>query len=141
MVHNCFAGKELCSSGSWTACQDLAELVGVRTQNFVGSCPSGAELRWTTLDYVFDVPSNASGAAAVTVSVAGDPEVVLFDSRSAGDAPVHGGVGSRTVDALLGALSAQSALTLQIATTTTPDGAMAATAKVVLRFGCEGSTQ
>jgi hypothetical protein len=135
-VHNCFSGKQLCSGGAWTECKDPTTLVGVRTQPFAATCPGTQVARWTTLDYVIDAPANASGAAAVTISLSGHPEVVLVDTRTPGDAPAKGGAGSRDVEALLGALSTQPTLTLDIATSTTPDGAMAATAIASPSYDC-----
>lgn len=138
-VHNCFSGKQLCSGGSWTNCQDPSTLVGVRTQTFTASCPAGETIRWTTLDYALDTPTNPSGVAAVTMSVAGHPELPLLDVSSIDLATDQGGAGSRNVGPLLGALAGQAELALQITTTTTPDGAMAATATGTLSYSCGGS--
>jgi hypothetical protein len=93
------------------------------------------------LDYVVDAPSNRSGAAVVTIAVADHPEIVLLDTRSSSDAPVNGGAGSRAVDSLLAPLAGQSGLTLEIGTTTTPDGAMAATAKAALAYACDSGVK
>jgi hypothetical protein len=98
-------------------------------------------VRWATLDYVVDAPSNTSGAAVVTIAVADHPEIVLLDTRSISDAPAKGGTGSRAVDSLLGPLSGQSGLTLEIGTTTTPDGEMAATAKTALGYVCDSAAR
>jgi hypothetical protein len=139
-VHNCFAGKQLCSGGTWTACQDPAALVGVRTQRFVAACPSGSSVQWTTLDYVVDAPSNVSGASAATVGIAGHPDVVLLDTQSSDGVSAKVGAGSRTIESILGALSELPGLTLEIATTTTPDGSMAATVKAELGYTCSSGS-
>src|SRR5579864_867934 len=133
-VHNCFSGKQLCSGGAWTDCQDPSTLVGVRTQTFTASCPVGETIRWTTLDYALDTPNNPSGVATVTMSVAGHPELALLDGSSTDPATVQGSAGSRNIETLLGALAGQPDLTLQITTTTTPDGTMAATATGTLSY-------
>jgi hypothetical protein len=135
-IHNCFSGNQLCSGGAWSACQELAALVGARTQSFVASCPAGSGLSWTTLDYVVDAPANASGVAGVTVVVAGHPEIVLLDTQSGNASSVEKIAGSVSVAPLLGALVEQSEMALQITTTTTPDGAMAATAQATLSYDC-----
>jgi hypothetical protein len=135
-VHQCFSGKQLCTGGAWTACQDPSVLVGVRSQAFVASCPVGASPRWTTLDYVLDVPANASGSADVAITIAGHPELVLFTTRATGHASSEPGAGSVDLGTVLGALGNQGDLALEITTTTTPDGAMAATARATLTYAC-----
>jgi hypothetical protein len=139
-IHNCWVGKQLCSGGTWTDCQDPSSLVGVRTQTFTASCLAGDTIRWTTLDYVVDAPADRSGVASVTIAVAGHPDFALLDVRSNDPSLVKGlvkgGAGSLNIEPLLGALSAQSDLTLQITTTTTPDGAMASTATAELSYAC-----
>jgi hypothetical protein len=92
--------------------------------------------RWTTLDYVVDVPANASGATDVTISVAGHPELVLFTPASA-----DASAGSLDLERVLGAVGTQTDLTIQIATTSTPDGAMAATAQAQPKYACSASGQ
>ena len=138
-IHNCWVGKQLCSGGTWSDCQDPSSLVGVRTQTFTASCLPGDTIRWTTLDYVVDAPADRSGLASVTIGVAGHPDFALLDvsnDPSLVKGLVKGGAGSLNIEPMLGALSAQRDLTLQITTTTTPDGAMAATATAKLSFAC-----
>jgi hypothetical protein len=133
-VHQCFSGKQLCSAGAWTDCQDPSVLFGVRFEPFAASCPAGASGRWTTLDYVVDAPANASGSADATITVEGHPEIVLFATGSAGAASA--GEGTVDLGPLLDVLANQAKLTLQISTTTTPDGALAATARATLKYAC-----
>jgi hypothetical protein len=135
-VHQCFSGKQLCTGGAWSDCQDPSVLVGVRTEPFAAACPAGASPRWTTLDYTVDVPGNASGGADVAITVAGHPELVLFTAQSAGRGSTEHSAGSLDVGPELNALADQADLSLQIATTTTPDGAMAATAQATLKYSC-----
>ena len=134
-IHNCWVGKQLCSGGTWSDCQDPSSLVGVRTQTFTASCLAGDTIRWTTLDYVVDAPADRSGVASVTIGVAGHPDFTLLDVSS-DPSLVKGGAGSLNIEPMLGALSAQRDLALQITTTTTPDGAMAATATARLSYAC-----
>jgi hypothetical protein len=134
-IHNCWVGKQLCSSGTWTECQDPSSLVGVRTQSFTASCAAGDSIRWTTIDYVLDAPADTSGGASVTISVADHPEFAPLVSSS-DPALIKGGAGSRNIEPLLGSLSTQPDLTLQITTTMTPDGAMAATGSAQLSYAC-----
>jgi hypothetical protein len=105
-------------------------------QNFVASCPLSQVARWKTIDYVIDAPSNPSGAAAVTIGVAEDPGIVLLDTRSMPDPGAERSTASQAVEALLGTLATQSTLMLEVTTTTTPDGAMAATATVNAVYDC-----
>jgi hypothetical protein len=135
-VQNCFSGEQLCSGGVWTSCQAPGALVGARAQNFVASCPAAETARWTMIDYEIDAPSNASGAAAVTIGVAEHPEVVLLDTRSANGPGAGKTAATRPVEAVLAGLASQSTLMLEITTTTTPDGEMAATATVTAVYDC-----
>jgi hypothetical protein len=135
-IHNCFSGKQLCTAGAWSDCQDPSTLVGLRAQQFVASCPATYVPRWTTLDYSVDAPANASGAAPVTIALAEHPEVVLLDTRANDGVPQKGGAGSRDVQALLGPFSSDSTLILQVLTSTTPDGDLASTAKLSADYGC-----
>jgi hypothetical protein len=133
-VHQCFSGKQLCTGGVWGNCQDPTVLVGERSEAFVASCPSGASPRWMTLDYVVDVPANASGEADVAITIAGHPELVLF---TAGPTAASSAAGSIDLGPVLGTLGTAADLTLQFVTTTTPDGAMAATARGTLAYSCD----
>lgn len=133
-VHNCFSGQQLCTGGVWSDCQDPATLVGARSQQFSAACPATYGVRWTILDYVVDTPANASGAAAVTVSLADHPDVVLLDTSATDDAPAN--AGSLDLSSTLGSLSNQPTLTLAITTSTTPDGTLAATATVTPSYEC-----
>jgi hypothetical protein len=135
-VQQCFVGKQLCTSGAWTECQDPAALVGARVEPFVASCPSTLVPRWTSLDYVVDAPGDASGPSAATIAVSGHPEIVLLDTTSRDGAHAAGGAGSRDMTTVLGSLSSQPALALDVTTSTTPDGDMAATATVSLHYEC-----
>jgi hypothetical protein len=132
-IHQCFSGKQLCSGGAWGACLDPSVLVGVRSESFAAACPAGASPRWTTLDYVVDVPANASGGSDVSIAVAGQPQLVLF---TAGPTDVTSATGSVDLGPVLGTLGTEADLTLQFVTTTTPDGAMAATARGTLAYSC-----
>jgi hypothetical protein len=136
-VHQCFVGKQLCTSGAWTDCQDLTALVGLRVENFAASCPPTHIPRWTSLDYVVDAPTDPSGSTAATIKVAGHPEIVLLDTQS-GSGGVHGrgGAGSRDLASVLGSLLNASAIALDVTTSTTPDGDMASTAAVLLKYDC-----
>jgi hypothetical protein len=133
-VHQCFSGKQLCSAGAWGDCQDPTVLFGARSEAFAASCPAGASPRWTTLDYVVDVPANASGGADVAIAVAGNPQLVLF---TAGPTDHPSAAGSVDLGPVLGALGTEANLTLQLVTTTTPDGAMAATARATAVYACD----
>jgi hypothetical protein len=134
-VHQCFSGMQLCSGGAWTDCQDLSVLVGVRSEAFAASCASGESSSWKTLDYVVDAPTNASGRSDVTITVAGHPELVLFTTQTQDVGAAEVRSGSLGLD-VLGALENQADLTLQITTTTTPDSAMAATARAAAKYAC-----
>jgi hypothetical protein len=117
-------------------CQDPSVLVGVRSQAFVATCPAGTLPSWNALDYLVDAPANKSGQTDVTISVAGHPELVLFTTRSAGTPSAEASAGSVDPGPVLGALRSQADVTLDIETTTTPDGVMAATARAELTYAC-----
>jgi len=134
-IHNCFSGKQICSGGTWSDCTDPANLVGTRTQQFTASCVQNETPHWTTLDYVVDSPSDASGASGATFSPAGHAEITLFDTR-AGGSPASASAGSLDLESILGSLGAQPTLTLAITTSTTPDGRLAASVKVSPSFEC-----
>jgi hypothetical protein len=110
--------------------------VGPRVQDFVASCPASQVSRWTNIDYVIEVPSNASGASAVTIGVAEHPEIVLLDTHSADNPTGARSAASRSLEPLLGGLASESTLTLEVTTTTTPDGEMAATVVVNATYDC-----
>jgi hypothetical protein len=136
-VQQCFVGKQLCTSGAWTECQDPTALVGSRVVPFVASCPSTHIPRWTSLDYVVDAPTDQSGSSAATITVADHREIVLVDTQS-GSGGVHGrgGAGSRDLASVLGSLLNAPAIALDVTTSTTPDGDMASTAAVLLKYDC-----
>jgi hypothetical protein len=135
-VHNCFSGKQICSGGTWSNCTDPATLVGTRTQQFTASCLQNEVAHWTTLDYVADAPSDASGVAAATISPAGHPEILLVDTAAAGTAASAGGAGSLDMATVLGSLGVQRMLTLAITTSTTPNGRLAASVKASPNYEC-----
>ncbi len=110
--------------------------MGTHSQQFVAACPATHVPRWTTLDYSVDAPADASGDAAVTIALADHPDIVLLDTRANDGAPPKGGAGSRDVVALLGSFAAQSTLTLQVSTSTTPDGNLASTATLSAHYAC-----
>ncbi len=134
-VHNCFSGKQICSGGTWSDCADPATLVGTRTRQFMASCPQNEVAHWTTLDYVVNAPSDTSGVAAATASLAGHPEILLLDTGASGSAAAAG-AGSLDLESVLGSLGAHPALTLAITTSTTPDGRLAASVKVSPSYEC-----
>jgi len=135
-VHNCFSGKQICSGGAWSDCTDPAALVGTRSQQFTASCLRSEVAHWTTLDYVVDAPSNASGIAAATISPAGHMEILLLDTGANGSPASAAGAGSIDLESVLGSLGTQPTFTLAITTSTTPDGRMAASAKVSPSYEC-----
>ena len=135
-IHNCFSGKQICSGGAWSSCTDPATLVGTRTQQFTASCLPNEVAYWTTLDYVVNAPSDASGIAAATISPAGHQDIVLLDTGVSGSPASAAGAGSIDVGSVLGSLGMQPTLTLAITTSTTPDGRMAASVKVSPSYEC-----
>jgi len=101
----------------------------------MASCPQNEVAHWTTLDYVVNAPSDTSGVAAATASLAGHPEILLLDTGASGSAAAAG-AGSLDLESVLGSLGAHPALTLAITTSTTPDGRLAASVKVSPSYEC-----